>query len=258
MARIMVLTIIIITFITILIIIIQQPQRIMHSVNTNLGSAWPGFPFLFYWFQIVLFDISVLHSVKTKNNHYHIITWSARERLTWFSVCCQMFWPAGHCIPTAAARPILRQKKDFSPKRHSHYSVLFFSISFPINSRLKAGDESARACLAAAGRQLTTVRTVRNCGRGERGVEEGGSWLLAPSGFTTAGSSTGAESVTERLLGGGGVGVDTGATTLQFSIFYLLWINPMQSDNTEPRKTYASPSLRNLIWIITIHALDLP
>ena len=123
------------------------------------------------------------------------------------------------------------KKKDFSPQRHSHYSVLFFSISFPINSRLKAGDESARACLAAAGRQLTTVRTVRNCGRGERGVEESGSWLLAPSGFTTAGSSTGAESVTERLLGGGGVGVDTGATTLQFSIFYLLWINPMQSDN---------------------------
>ena len=223
MTRIMVLTIIIIiviiiTFITILIIIIQQPQRITHSVNTNLGSAWPRFPFLFYWFQIVLFDIFVLHSVKTKNNHYHIITWSARERLTWFSVCCQMFWPPGHCIPTAAARPILRQKKDFSPKRHSHYSVLFFSISFPMNSRLKAGDESARACLAAAGRQLTTVRTVRNCGRGERGVE-GGSWLLAPSGFTTTGSSTGAESVTERLLGGGGVGVDTGATTLQFSIF---------------------------------------
>ena len=147
---------------------------------------------------------------------------------------------------------------NFSPKRHSHYSVLFFSISFPINSRLKAGDESARACLAAAGRQLTTVRTVRNCGRGERGVEEGGGgWILAPGAFWFH-HRLHRRWVGDRAPFGRRRRRSTGATTLQFSIYYLLWINPMQSDNTEPLKTYASPSLRNLIWIITIHALDLP
>ena len=154
MAPIMVLTIIIITFITILIIIIQQPQRIMDSVNTNLRSAWPRFPFLFYWFQIVLFDIFVLHSVKTKNNHYHIITWSARERLTWFSVCCQMFWPPGHCIPTAAARPILRQRKGFLSQAPLTLLRCVLFDFFPNEQQIKSR-RWERTCLLGGSRATT-------------------------------------------------------------------------------------------------------
>ena len=161
-------------------------QRIIQSVNINFGSEPAGFLFPFSLLNRFPTYQHCWGRIITNGKHKERMVHNQSEGLTWFKLLCGVVLPKLSKKSQLHPRSQSSDRKGFLSGLHSHFSVLFFQISFQSLCVVEAGgrSESARASEAVAGRQLT-VRTVRNCGRG--GGE--GGWLLAPSGFTTGGSA---------------------------------------------------------------------